>query len=80
MYSYQALYDVSDIEEMLQLIEKSDEGIIAKELTESYYEAAKDIETLKKDGKILALPNKQIQSEVLFGCGLEYDVALSQGK
>lgn len=70
LYKYKPRYAVSNIDEMLELIDRNEEGIIAKELFQSYYEAEKDVETLKNEGKIMAIPNKKLyQSDILFGCG-----------
>jgi hypothetical protein len=61
---------------MLQLIENSEEGVIATELRESYFEAAADIEALKKEGKVFVLPNKILGSEILFNYYTKYDLEI----
>ena len=73
LYRYKPRYDVSNVEEMVRLIE-GNEGVIVAELRESYHEAARDIEAIKKAGRVFALPNKVLGSEILFGCYSKYDL------
>jgi hypothetical protein len=76
LFCYRPRYDVSSVDEMVQLIDSSDEGVIVTELKESYHEAARDIEAIKKAGRVFALPNKVLGSEVLFGCYAKYDLEM----
>ncbi len=76
LYCYRPRYDVSNVEEMVRLIDGSDEGVIVTELRESYHDAARDIEAIKKAGRVFALPNKVLGSEILFGCYAKYDLEM----
>lgn len=76
LFCYRPKYAVSNRQEMLQLIESSDEGVIAAELRESYFDAANDIEALKKEGKVFVMPNKILGSEILFNYHTKYDLEI----
>lgn len=76
LFAYRPRYEVKNIAEMEQLLEKTDEGIIATELKESYHEAEADIETLKRSGRVLVIPNKQEGSDILFPCYEKFDIPM----
>lgn len=76
MYAYRPKYAVSNKQEMLRLIESSDEGVIVTELKESYFEAENDIAALKKEGKVFVMPNKILGSEILFNYYTKYDLEI----
>ena len=76
LFRYRPKYAVSNKQEMLRLIESSDEGIIVNELRESYFQAAEDIESLKKEGKVFVMPNKVLGSEILFNYHTKYDLEI----
>ncbi len=78
LFAYRARYECANVAEMQQLIDESEGGVLATELVEAYTEAAADMKRLVAEGKVLSFRNKELKSDVLFGCYAKYDVGVPQ--
>jgi hypothetical protein len=77
-YKYRPRYNVSNKDELFELVENSEEGVVATELYESYHKAKDDIAALVAERRILSFRNKQLASDILFSCYTKYDLGVAQ--
>ncbi|KAL6049511.1 transcription factor TFIIE beta subunit, TFIIEB, Tfa2 [Balamuthia mandrillaris] len=65
-FSYKPTYDVTNKEELLDLIMKTPDGIDSAELKDSYKNVVKDTKELQEEGKILVVYNSEAKTNILY--------------
>jgi len=65
-YSYKGVYDISDKNELLQLISQSPGGILLSNLKDCYAQVEADVKSLTAERKIFNIKNTDLGTEVLF--------------
>ncbi|XP_074316683.1 transcription initiation factor IIE subunit beta-like [Silene latifolia] len=65
-FSYKSKYEIKDKDNLLQTIERYQEGIAIFDLKDSYLDVMKDLQTLKAEGKIWLLSNFDSKEDIAY--------------